>query len=76
MPGYTDKSRRYLRIADEHTHRAESAHNPRSKLTFLQLAKRYRELAEQIDNPARWRTRSMPLDKSRKGGIRPASRID
>jgi hypothetical protein len=76
MPGYTDKSRKFLRIADEHTHRAESALNPRSKWTFLQLAKRYRELAEQIDNPSQWRARSMPLDKSRKIGNRPASRAD
>jgi hypothetical protein len=76
MPGYTDKSRKYLRIADEHTHRAESALNPRSKVMFLQLAKRYRELAEQIDNPSQWRSRPMPSDKSKKGGNRPASRAD
>jgi hypothetical protein len=60
MPGYTDKSRRFLRLADEHTHRAEAALSPKSRSTYLLLAHQYRELAEQIDDPARWRTRSMP----------------
>jgi hypothetical protein len=60
MPGYTDKSRRFLRLADEHTHRAEAALSPKSRSTYLQLANQYRELAEQIDDPARWRTRPMP----------------
>jgi len=67
MPGYTDKSRRYLRRADEHTHRAEDALSPRSKSTFLQLAQQYRKLAEQIDDPAQWRARPMTLDKSKTG---------
>jgi hypothetical protein len=65
MPGYTDKSRRYLRLADEHTHRAEAALSPKSKTMYLQLANQYRELAEQIDDPARWRVRRGP-DKARK----------
>ena len=59
MPGYTDKSRRFLRLADEHTHRAEAALSPKSRSTYLLLAHQYRELAEQIDDPARWRTRPM-----------------
>jgi hypothetical protein len=75
MPGYTDKSRRYLRIADEHTHRAEAALGASSKSMFLQLAKQYRDLAEQIDDPAQWRARPMPLDKSKKGS-NPTSRAD
>jgi hypothetical protein len=69
MPGYTDKSRRYLRLADQHTHRAEAALSATSKSMFLQLAKQYRELAEQIDDPAQWRARPLPLDKSKQGGI-------
>jgi hypothetical protein len=64
MPGYTDKSRRYLRIAGEHTHRAEAALGPRSKSVFLQLAQQYRDLAGQIDDPAQWRARPMPFHKS------------
>jgi hypothetical protein len=57
MPGYTDKSRRYLRIA-------EAALGPRSKSVFLQLAQQYRDLAGQIDDPAQWRARPMPFHKS------------
>jgi hypothetical protein len=72
MPGYTDKSRRYLRLADEHTHRAEAALGARSKSMFLQLAERYRELAGQIDDPAQWRARPVPSDKSKKGSAKRA----
>ena len=59
MPGYTEKSRRYLRLADEQTHRAEAALSPKSKAMYLQLASQYRDLAQQIDDPARWRARRM-----------------
>jgi hypothetical protein len=69
MPGYTDKSRRYLRLADEQTHRAEAALSERSKSMYLQLAKQYRDLAEQIDDPAQWRARPTPAQKPRKGVI-------
>jgi hypothetical protein len=65
MPGYTEKSRRYLRLAGEHTHRAEAALSPRSKLTYLQLANQYRGLAEQIDDPTQWRVRHV-ADKRQK----------
>ena len=65
MPGYTEKSRRYLRLADEHTHRAEAALSPRSKLAYLQLANQYRELAEQIDDPTHWRVKQV-ADKRQK----------
>jgi hypothetical protein len=65
MPGYTDKSRKYLRLADEQTHRAEAALSARSRSMFLQLARQYRDLAEQIDDPAQWRARRMPSDKSK-----------
>jgi hypothetical protein len=34
---------------------------------FLQLAQQYRDLAGQIDDPAQWRARPMPLHKSRQG---------
>jgi hypothetical protein len=66
MPGYTDKSRKYLRLADEQAYRAEAALNPRSKSVYLQLAKQYRERAEQLDDPAQWRARLMPFEKSKK----------
>jgi hypothetical protein len=67
MPGYTDKSRKYLRLADEQTHRAEAALSATSKSMYLQLAKQYRDLAGQIDDPAQWRARPAPADKSKKG---------
>ncbi len=58
MPGYTDKSRKYLRIADEHACRAEAALSPRAKSMFLQLAQQYRAMAGLIDDPAQWRARA------------------
>ena len=58
MPGYTDRSRRYLRIADEHTCRAEAALSARSKSMFLELARYYRGMAQKIDDPAQWRARA------------------
>jgi hypothetical protein len=64
MPGYTERSRRYLRMADEHTCRAEAAMGPQSRSMFLQLAKRYREMAGQIDDPAQWTTRTTILGSS------------
>jgi hypothetical protein len=60
MPGFTDKSRRYLRLADEQTHRAEAALTAMSRSMYLQLAKQYRELAGQLDDPGRWRARPIP----------------
>jgi hypothetical protein len=76
MPGYTDKSRKYLRTADEHTHRAEAALSPQSKSMFLQLARQYRDLAQQIDNPAQWRPRPVSLEKSKKGSNPTTPRTD
>jgi hypothetical protein len=72
MPGYTDKSRRYLRLADEQIHRAEAALGPRARSMFLALAQRYREMAGQIDDPAQWRVRALAvaLDKPKNGGDR------
>ena len=45
MPGYTDKSRRYLRLSVENDKRATSTNNPELKLNFLQIAVLYRNLA-------------------------------
>ena len=75
MPGYTDKSRRYLRLADEQTHRAEAALGPHVRTMFLALARQYRELAGQIDDPARWRAGAAAAHRpTRAGG--PAGRAD
>src|SRR5262249_46609452 len=70
MPGYTDKSRRYLRLADEQTHRAQTALCAHTRSMFLALARQYRELAGQIDDPARWRVRMAPAGSSRNAGAR------
>jgi hypothetical protein len=70
MPGYTDKSRRYLRLADEQTHRAQTALGAHTRSMFLALARQYRELAGQIDDPARWRARAAPAGSSRNAGAR------
>ena len=70
MPGYTDKSRRYLRLADEQTHRAQTALGPHTRSMFLALARQYRELAGQIDDPAHWRARATAADRSRNAAAR------
>jgi hypothetical protein len=54
MPGYTEKSRRYLRLAVENDRRASTAMDPKLKATFIQIAAQYRHLAEQIDDPKTW----------------------
>ena len=70
MPGYTDKSRKYLRIADEHACRAEAALTPRAKSTFLQLAQQYRAMAGLIDDPAQWRGEPQRCTFPRANGCR------
>jgi hypothetical protein len=55
MPGYTYKSRRFLLIAQQHELRAAAASNAKVRSVFLNLAQRYREMAKENDDPARWR---------------------
>ena len=55
MPGYTDKSRQYLRLAVENYKRAGAAESPELKAKFCEIAARYRDLALQMDDPAEWR---------------------
>ena len=56
MPGYTDKSRQYLRLAVENYKRAGAAEvEPGMKAKFCEIAARYRDLALQMDDPAEWR---------------------
>lgn len=55
MPGYTDKSQQYLRLAVENYKRAGAAESPELKAKFSQIAARYRDLALQIDDPAQGR---------------------
>ena len=56
MPGYTDKSRQYLRLAVENYKRADATDNPELKARFMKIAAEYRDLALEIDDPAQWRT--------------------
>jgi hypothetical protein len=72
MPGYTDKSRRYLRLADEQMHRAEAALAPHARSMFLALARQYRELASRVDDPAQWRVHVNGARSVTKGGTRRA----
>jgi hypothetical protein len=52
MPGYTDKSRQYLRLAVENYKRAGAAESePGMKAKFCEIAARYRDLALQMDDP-------------------------
>jgi hypothetical protein len=41
MPGYTDKSRRYLRLAVVNYQRAEDCDDPELKAKFLEVARQY-----------------------------------
>jgi hypothetical protein len=66
MPGYSEKSRKYLRLADEQTHRAEAALTATTRSMFLLLAQRYRDLADEIDDPARWRSRALRAPEPRR----------
>jgi hypothetical protein len=45
IPGYTDKSRRYLRLAAEHEKRSADAQSLELKAKFLEVADQYRDLA-------------------------------
>jgi hypothetical protein len=51
VPGYTDKSREYLRYVVDHEARAAKADNPKLSKIFLQIANEYRTLAGQLDAP-------------------------
>jgi hypothetical protein len=57
IPGYTDKSRRYLRLAAEHEKRSADAQSLEVKAKFLEVADQYRDLALQLDDPEKWRAK-------------------
>jgi hypothetical protein len=59
MPGSTEKSKEYLRLAAESDKRASETENQELRPLFLELASEYRELAELIDDPGRWRAKLM-----------------
>jgi hypothetical protein len=54
VPGYTDKSRRYLRLSVLNYQRAGDCNNPELKAKFFEIAGQYADLALQIDDPAAW----------------------
>jgi hypothetical protein len=54
MPGYSEKSRRYLRLAVENYKRAGEAESPELKQKFMEIAAEYRDLALEIDDPTQW----------------------
>jgi hypothetical protein len=66
MPGYTDKSQQYLRLAVENYKRAGAAESPELKARLTEIAAHYRDLALQIDDPVGWRA---SLVKSARGAL-------
>jgi hypothetical protein len=67
MPGYTDKSRGYLRLAVENYKRSSRTEDPGLKRELLQMAAAYRDLALQIDDPEKWRAK---LTESREAKLK------
>ena len=61
MEGSTEKSKKYLQLAAANEKRASETGNTELKKIFLELASGYRELAELIDDPARWRAKLMGI---------------
>ena len=57
MRGSTEKSSKYLQLADMNEKRASETKNTELKRIFLELGHGYRELAELIDDPEQWRTK-------------------
>jgi hypothetical protein len=57
MPGFTEKSREYLRLAAESDKRASETKTPELHALLLELACEYLDLAEYIDDPEQWRAK-------------------
>jgi hypothetical protein len=57
IPGRTEKSRRYLRLAVVNFQRASDADSPELKAKFLELATNYSEMALRIDDPIAWKAK-------------------
>jgi hypothetical protein len=64
MPGYTNKSREYLRRAVEYERHAADAADPKLKETFLQVARVYRQLAGQLDARSRPSLKTRPSNRN------------
>jgi hypothetical protein len=64
VQGSTDKSKKYLQLAAANEKRASETGNTELKRIFLELASGYRELAEIIDDPERWRAKLMGIRES------------
>jgi hypothetical protein len=58
------KAQAYMRFAAEHAQRAAKTTDPKLAVSFLDLAKGYRELAIKTSAPTRWRARPPTIDKS------------
>ena len=57
MPGYTDQSRRYLRLPHENYKQADATKDPELKAKFIETAAGSRDLALQIDDPSQWQAK-------------------
>jgi hypothetical protein len=58
------KAQAYMRLAAEHAQRAAKTTDPKLAVSFLDLAKGYRELAIRTSPPLRWRAGPTTTDKS------------
>jgi hypothetical protein len=66
MPGYTDQSRRYLRLAVVNYQRAGDCDSPELKAKFFEVARQYADLALKLDDPAGWRAKNADLANPKK----------
>jgi hypothetical protein len=54
MPGQTEQSKRFLRLAAESEKLAADPEHSELKTRLLEIADQYRDLALQIDDPKTW----------------------
>src|SRR5262245_35640106 len=64
MLGNMEKAQRYLWLASQNDRRASETSHPPLKALFLKLASEYRNMAQQIDDPARWRAKHVASEAS------------
>jgi hypothetical protein len=69
MLGNMEKAKRYLWLASENERRASETSHPPLKALFLNLASEYRNMAQQIDDPGRWRAKHVALEAQASGAL-------
>jgi hypothetical protein len=69
MPANMEKASRYLWLASENERRASETSRPPLKVLFLKLASEYRSMAQQMDDPVRWRAEHVALEAPALGAL-------